>query len=52
MTDLEEELDMCPFLTECDPCYEEMMDYCALNYAACERYEKEMRRKKGLKEKD
>jgi len=49
MKNLESEIDLCPFLIICDPCYEEMMDYCALNYAACERYEKEMRKKKELR---
>jgi hypothetical protein len=50
MTDLEEELDVCPFLTECDPGYEDMMDFCGLNYDNCKRYEEKMRKKQILKE--
>jgi hypothetical protein len=50
MTNLDDELEVCPFLTRCNPGYEDMMDFCVLNYENCDRYEKQMQERQKLEE--
>jgi len=44
---LEEELDICPFIKSCNPDDEEMENYCVLNYDNCEKYLKYKENKEG-----
>ena len=40
---LEEELELCPFLKKCQPDDEQVENYCCLNYEECEVYIKYQR---------
>ena len=43
------ELELCPFMKQCDPDDEQIENYCAINYENCENYIKYMRKRNESK---